>query len=72
MYKLGLEKTEEPKIKLPTFTGSWRKQGHSKKKPTTTTNYLSFINYAKVFDSVDHNSGKLLKRWHYQTTLPVS
>ena len=51
MYKLGLEKTEEPKIKLPTFTGSWRKQEHSKKKKT----YLSFLNYAKVFDSVDHN-----------------
>ena len=27
MYKLGLEKAEEPEIKLPTFTGSKRKQG---------------------------------------------
>ena len=27
MYKLGLEKAEEPEIKLPTFVGSWRKQG---------------------------------------------
>ena len=24
MYKLGLEKAEEPEVKLPTFVGSWR------------------------------------------------
>ena len=29
MYKLDLEKAEEPEIKLPTFIGSWRKQGNS-------------------------------------------
>ena len=27
MYKLGFEEAEEPEIKLPTFVGSWRKQG---------------------------------------------
>ena len=32
MYKLDLEKTEEPEIKLSTFVGSWRKQGNSRKK----------------------------------------
>ena len=31
MYKMGLEKTEEPDIKLPTFFGSWRKQENSRK-----------------------------------------
>ena len=31
MFKLGLGKTKEPEIKLPTFTGSWRKQGNSRK-----------------------------------------
>ena len=31
MYKLGLENTEETEIKLPTFVGSWRKQGNSRK-----------------------------------------
>ena len=31
MYKLGLEKAEELEIKLPTFNGSWGKQGHSRK-----------------------------------------
>ena len=34
---------------------------------------LCFINYAKAFDCVDQNKlGKLLKRWEYQTILPVS
>ena len=30
-----------------------------------------FIDYAKAVDSVDH-SGRFLKRWEYQTTLPAS
>ena len=30
-YKLGLENTEETEIKLPTYVGSWRKQGSSRK-----------------------------------------
>ena len=34
MFKLGLEKAEEPEIKLPTFVGSWRKQGSSRKTST--------------------------------------
>ena len=35
--------------------------------------YFSFIDYAKAFDYVDHNSyGKFFKRWEYQTTLPAS
>ena len=46
MYKLGLERAEEPEIKLLTFTGSWRKQGNSIKTSTPLT--------AKVFDCVDH------------------
>ena len=31
MYKLDLEKAEKPEIKLPTITGSWRKQESSRK-----------------------------------------
>ena len=27
-----------------------------------------FIDYAKAFDSVDHNNWKILERWEYQTT----
>ena len=34
--------------------------------------YFCFIDYTKAFDCVDHNCGNFLKRWVYQTTLPVS
>ena len=37
MYKLGLKKTEKPEIKLPTFVGSWRKQGNSRKTSTSAS-----------------------------------
>ena len=32
MYKLGLEKAEEPEFKLPAFVGSWRKEENSRRK----------------------------------------
>ena len=50
MLKLVLEKAEEPEIKLPTSTGSWKKQESSQKNI-----YFCFIGYAKAFDCVDHN-----------------
>ena len=35
--------------------------------------YFCIIDYAKAFDSVDHNKlWKFLKRWEYQTTWSVS
>ena len=34
LFKLDLEKAEEPEIKLPTFVGSWRKQGSFRKTST--------------------------------------
>ena len=37
MFKLDLEKAEEPEIKLPTFTGSLKKQESFRK---TTTSIL--------------------------------
>ena len=56
MFKLVLEKAEEPEIKLPTSAGSWK----SKKNPENI--YFCFIDYAKTFDSVDHNKlWKILK-----------
>ena len=68
MFKLDLEKAEEPEIKLPTSAGSWKKQESSRKNI-----YFCFIDYAKGFDSVDHNKlWKILKRWEYQTTWPAS
>ena len=33
--------------------------------------YFFFIDYTKAFDFVDHNSGKFLKQWEHQITLPA-
>ena len=49
MFKLVLEKAEEPETKLPTSSGSLKKQEFQK------NNYFCFIDYAKAFDCVDHN-----------------
>ena len=37
MYRLHFEKAEKPEINLPTFTGSWRKQGSSRKISISTS-----------------------------------
>ena len=50
MFKLVLEKAEEPEIKLPASAGSLKKQREFQKNI-----YFCFIDYAKVFDCVDHN-----------------
>ena len=56
MFKLVLEKAEEPEIKLPTSGGSSKKQESSKKKTKQNKNiYFCFIDYAKAFDCMDHN-----------------
>ena len=56
MFKLVLEKAEEPEIKLPTSDGSWKKQEFQK------SIYFCFIDYAKAFDCVDHHKlWKILK-----------
>ena len=47
MFKLNLEKAEEPEIKLSTSIGSSKKQEFQKN--------ICFIDYAKAFDCVDHN-----------------
>ena len=49
MFKLVLEKSEEPEIKLPTSTGLLKKQEFHKNI------YFCFFDYAKAFDYVDHN-----------------
>ena len=57
MFKLDLEKGEEPEIKLPTSAGSSRKQEAFQKNI-----YFCLIDYAKAFDCVDHNKlWKILK-----------
>ena len=58
MFKLVLEKAEEPEIKLPTSTGSSKKEEREFQKNI----YFCFIDYAKAFDCVDHNKlWKILK-----------
>ena len=58
MFKLVLEKTEEPEIKLPTSTGSSKKKESSRK--TSISALLTMQN--KAFDCVDHNKlWKILK-----------
>ena len=49
MFKLVLEKAEEPKIKLPTSAVSLKKREFQKDI------YFCFIDYTKTFDCVDHN-----------------
>ena len=50
MFKLVLEKAEEPEIKLPTSSRSSKKAREFQKNI-----YFYFIDYAKAFDCVDHN-----------------
>jgi len=67
MCKLGFKKAEKSEIKLPTSIGSSKNQGNSRKKI-----YFCFTDYAEDFLWITKNCGKFLKRWEYQTTLPVS
>ena len=50
MFKLDLEKAEEPEIKWQKSVGSSKKQESSRK-----IIYFCFIDYTKAFDYVDHN-----------------
>ena len=53
MFKLDLQKGEEPEIKLPTSVGSSKKQESSRK--TYISALTMTMDYAKAFDCVDHN-----------------
>ena len=56
MFKLDLEKAEEPEIKLPTSAGSSKKQESSRKTSIST------LFTRKIFECVDHNKlRKILK-----------
>ena len=68
MFMLHLEKAEEPEIKLPTFTGSQKKQQNSRKTSTS-----ALFTRAKLLTMwITTNCIKFFKRWEYQTTLPAS
>ena len=62
MFKLDLERAEEPGIKFPTSAGSSEKQESSRKNI-----YFCFIDYAKVFDCVNHN-----KLWRILQEMEIS
>ena len=64
MFKLALEKAEEPEIKLPTSAGSSKKQEHSRK--TSVSALLNIPKPLTVWIAI--NCGKFFKRWEYQTT----
>ena len=68
MFKLVLEKAEESEIKLPTPTGSSKKQESSRK--TSPSALLTMPKPLTVWITI--NCGKFWKRWEYQTTWPAS
>jgi len=63
MFKLDLEKAEEPEIKWPTSAGSSKKQAFQK---TSTAALLTTPKPLTVWITTD--CGKFIKRWEYQTT----
>ena len=68
MFKLILEKTEEPEIKLPTSTRSSKKQESSRK--TSISALLTTPKPSTMWITI--NCGKFWKRWEYQSTWPAS
>ena len=68
MFKLDLEKTEEPEIKLPTSAGSSKKEESSRK--TSISALLTMPKPLTVWITV--NCGKFWERWDYQTIWPAS
>ena len=68
MFKLVLEKAEEPEIKLPTSAGSWKKQESSRK--TSISALLTMPEPLTAW--ITTNCGKFWKRWEDQTTWPAS
>ena len=68
MFKLVLEKAEEPEIKLPASAGSWKKQESS--RTTSISALLTMPKPLTVWTTI--NCGKVWERWEYQTTWPAS
>ena len=68
MFKLDLEKAEEPEVKLPTSAGASKKLESSKK--TSISALLTIPEPLTVW--ITTNCGKFLKKWEYKTTWPAS
>ena len=58
MFKLDLEKVEEPEIKLPIYIGSWKKQDNSRKISTSA----SLTTLKPLIVWITTNCGKILKK----------
>ena len=67
MFKLDIEKAEEPEIKLSVFIGDHRR---GKRIPGKKSTSLSTLKSLTVW--IITNCGKFLKRWEYRTTLTAS
>ena len=67
MFKLVLEKAEEPEIKLPTSANHQKKKESSRK--TSISALLTMPKPLTVWITI--NCGKFWKRWEYQTTWPA-
>ena len=68
MFKLVLEKAEEPEIKCPTFAG-WQKKHESSRKSSMAA---LFTTPKSLTAWIQRKYRKFLKRWDYQTNLPAS
>ena len=68
MFKLVLEKAEEPEIKLPTSIGSLKKQENSRK--TSISALLTMLKPLTMW--ITTNCGKSFKRWELRTMWPAS
>ena len=66
MFKLDLEKAKESEVKLPTSTGSYKKQENSKK--TSTSASLTMLRPLTGSQQTE----KFFKQWEHQTTWPAS
>ena len=66
MFKVDLEKAEEPEIKLPTSIGSSKNQESSRKTSTLLTTPKPLTVWITTI------CRKFFKRWDYQITLPAS
>ena len=68
MFKLVLEKAEEPEIQLPASAGSLKKEESSRK-----TSIFALLTMPKpLIVWITINCGKFWERWEYQTTWPAS
>ena len=67
MFKLDLEKAEDPEIELPTSVWSSEKQENSRKTSTS-----ALLTTPKPLTVWIITNWKIFKRWEYQTTWPAS